>query len=241
MAKLYYDFHLHSCLSPCGDDEMTPANIAGMAFVNGLNAIALTDHNTTNNCTALKKAAEQYGITVLYGMELTTDEEVHTVCLFPDEKSAGQWNEYVYSHLQKIKNNAKIFGNQFVMNETDEILKEEEFLLINAVNISFEDVFAPVYELGGIAYPAHVDKNANSLISNLGFVPPDSSFKIAEVHNLASLDTLKAAHPYFADCTILSSSDAHYLHDINEPKNFLELDDTSPEGIIKHLRCLNTK
>ena len=239
MEKVYYDFHIHSCLSPCGDDDMTPANIAGMAFINGLNAIALTDHNTVKNCTALKKSAEQYNITVLYGMELTTDEEVHTVCLFPDEKSANEWNEYVYSRLQKIKNNPNIFGRQLIINEADKILSEEEFLLINAVNISFEDVFAPVYELGGIAYPAHVDKNANSLISNLGFVPPDSTFKVAEVHNLNSLDTLKTAHPYFKDCTILSSSDAHYLPDINEVKNFLEVADTSAKGIINHLRNIN--
>ena len=236
MKKVYYDFHLHSCLSPCGDNDMTPANIAGMAFINGLNAIALTDHNTVKNCTALKNAAEQYGITVLYGMELTTDEEVHTVCLFPDEKSALEWNEYVYSKLQKIKNNPKIFGNQFFMNETDKILGEEEFLLINAANISFEDVFAPVYELGGIAYPAHVDKNANSLISNLGFVPPDSSFKLAEVHDLSKLDTLTAAHPYFGDCTILSSSDAHYLGDIQEREHALLLSEHSVPALLAWMR-----
>lgn len=239
MEKVYYDFHLHSCLSPCGDNDMTPANIAGMAFINGLNAIALTDHNTVKNCTSLKNAAEQYGITVLYGMELTTDEEVHTVCLFPDEKSANEWNEYVYSKLQKIKNNPNIFGSQFVMNETDKILGEEEFLLINATNISFEDVFDPVYELGGIAYPAHVDKNANSLISNLGFVPPDSTFKIAEMHDLTKGDTLFSAHPYFGGCKIISSSDAHYLPDINEAKNYLELSAITPKGIINHLRNIN--
>ena len=239
MEKVYYDFHLHSCLSPCGDNGMTPANIAGMAFINGLNAIALTDHNNKKNCTSLKNAAEQYGITVLYGMELTTDEEVHTVCLFPDEKSANEWNEYVYSKLQKIKNNPNIFGSQFVMNETDKILGEEEFLLINATNISFEDVFDPVYELGGIAYPAHVDKNANSLISNLGFVPPDSTFKIAEMHDLTKGDTLFSAHPYFGGCKIISSSDAHYLPDINEAKNYLELSDITPKGIINHLRNIN--
>ena len=236
MPKVYYDFHLHSCLSPCGDNDMTPANIAGMAFINGLNAIALTDHNTVRNCTALKNAAEQYNITVLYGMELTTDEEVHTVCLFPDEKSASEWEEYVYSRLQKIKNNPDIFGRQYVMNETDQILGEEEFLLINAVNISFEEVFAPVYELGGIAYPAHVDKNANSLISNLGFVPPDSTFRLAEMHDLNNFDNLTASHPYFKNCKILSSSDAHYLPDINEAKNFLELDNLTPKSIINHLR-----
>lgn len=240
MDKIYYDFHLHSCLSPCGDNDMTPANIAGMAFINGLSAIALTDHNTTKNCTALKNAAEQYGICVLYGMELTTDEEVHTVCLFPDEKSAKEWEEFVYSRLQKIKNNPDIFGHQYVMNETDKILSEEEYLLINAVNISFEDVFSPVNELGGVAYPAHVDKNANSLISNLGFVPPDSTFKIAEFHDTTKFDELKVNHSYFADCHILSSSDAHYLQDVNEAKNYLELNtQPTPINIIKYLRNIN--
>lgn len=238
MAKVYYDFHLHSCLSPCGDNDMTPANIAGMAFINGLNAIALTDHNTVRNCTSLKKAAEQYGITVLYGMELTTDEEVHTICLFPNETSAKEWDRYVYSKLQKIKNNPDIFGYQYIMNEADGILGEEEHLLINATNISFEDVFAPVFDLGGIAYPAHVDKNANSLISNLGFVPPDSSFNIAEVHDLSKLEELTKAHTYFKNCKILSSSDAHYLPDINEAKNYLEIDNPTPEGIIEYLRSL---
>lgn len=237
MAKIYYDLHIHSCLSPCGDEDMTPANIAGMAFINGLNLIALTDHNTTRNCPALKKAAEQYGITVLCGMELTTDEEVHTVCLFPDEKSAADFEKVVYGKLMKIKNNPDIFGHQYIMDDTDKILGEEEYLLINAVNISFEDVFAVAESFGGIAYPAHVDKNANSLISNLGFVPPDSTFNIAEIHDLNKTESLISAHPYFGGCKILSSSDAHYLPDINLAENYIELDcEPTPENIINALR-----
>ncbi len=236
MKRIYYDFHLHSCLSPCGDNEMTPANIVGMAFVNGLNAIALTDHNSVKNCPALLKAAEQYGITALCGMELTTEEEVHTVCLFPDYPSAKKWGDYVYQKLMKIENNPDIFGRQLVMDEEENILFEEPNLLINATCIDFENVFDGVFSLGGIAFPAHVDKNANSLISNLGFVPPESSFKIAEVHNLEKLPQLTESHPYFKDCMILSSSDAHYLENINTPKNFLELEESSPKGIIEYLR-----
>ena len=234
--KIYYDFHLHSCLSPCGDDDMTPNNIAGMAHLNGLNAIALTDHNTTLNCAPLKKAAERYGITVLYGMELTTDEEVHMVCLFADEQSASKWEEYVAERLMKIDNNPDIFGHQHIMDEQDNIIGERQHLLINAVNLSFENVFGLVEALGGVAYPAHVDKNANSLISNLGFVPPDSTFKLAELHDLKNLGDITAAHPYFKGCKILSSSDAHYLTDINEAQNFIEAEENTPEAIIKALK-----
>ncbi|MDO5479206.1 MAG: histidinol-phosphatase, partial [Clostridia bacterium] len=28
--KLYYDLHIHSALSPCGDNDMTPNNIVNM-------------------------------------------------------------------------------------------------------------------------------------------------------------------------------------------------------------------
>ena len=234
--KIYYDFHLHSCLSPCGDDDMTPNNIAGMAHLNGLNAIALTDHNTTLNCAPLKKAAERYGITVLYGMELTTDEEVHMVCLFADEQSASKWEEYVAERLMKIDNNPDIFGHQHIMDEQDNIIGERQHLLINAVNLSFENVFGLVEALGGVAYPAHVDKNANSLISNLGFVAPDSTFKLAELHDPKNLGDITAAHPYFKGCKILSSSDAHYLTDINDAQNFIEAEENTPEAIIKALK-----
>ena len=41
--NIYYDFHIHSCLSPCGDDDNTPNNIVNMALIKGLNAIALSD------------------------------------------------------------------------------------------------------------------------------------------------------------------------------------------------------
>ena len=40
MNRYYYDFHIHSCLSPCADDDMTPGNIAGMATLKGLNILA---------------------------------------------------------------------------------------------------------------------------------------------------------------------------------------------------------
>ena len=112
MIPLYYDLHIHSCLSPCGDDDMTPANIAGMAAVKGLDVIALTDHNSCKNCPAILKHGEEYGITVIPGMELTTAEEVHVVCLFPALGDAMAFDGYVYEHLLPIKNRNLIFYTQ---------------------------------------------------------------------------------------------------------------------------------
>ncbi len=232
MTGLYYDLHLHSCLSPCGDDDMTPANIAGMAAVKGLDVIALTDHNSCLNCPAAMYHGEQYGVTVLPGMELTTMEEVHVVCLFPNLASALSFDKYVYAHLMDIENNEEIFGKQQIMDETDTVTGNVKKLLINATDISFDEAFPLVASYGGIAYPAHIDKTSTSLLSNLGFVPPDSTFSCAEIHDFKNLHQIQRQHPYFLNCHMISSSDAHYLEDIREPNYQIFAKSREPEAIL---------
>ena len=147
MIALSYDLHLHSCLSPCGDDDMTPANIVGMSALKGLELIALTDHNSAKNCPAFLKMAEEYGILALPGMELTTEEEVHGVCLFGELDAALAFDEYVYAHLQPFPNEEAIFGKQQIYNEKDEVVGKGENLLINATTISFDEVYDDVNKL----------------------------------------------------------------------------------------------
>lgn len=226
--ELSYDLHIHSCLSPCGDMDMTPNNIAGMAMIKELNIIALTDHNTARNAPALIKAAEQFGIIVLPGMELTTEEEVHVVCLFSETENALAFDSYVYDRLLKIKNKPDIFGPQILMNENDEPVGEEEYLLINATRIPFDGVYDAVTAHNGIMIPAHLDKSTTSLISNLGMIPPDSKFTCAEVKDLTKLHGLLHAHPYLESCRIISDSDAHYLEDISEPVHTLAFPNDHP-------------
>lgn len=218
MIPLFYDLHIHSCLSPCGDDDMTPANIAGMAAVKGLDVIALTDHNSCRNCPAAMYHGEKQGVTVIPGMELTTREEVHVICLFPALENALAFDSLVYEKLIPIPNREDIFGKQQIMDQEDRLIGTVEHLLINAISISFDDVFPLAASYGGIAYPAHVDKSSNSLLSNLGFVPPDSSFACAEFHDFKNLHRIKKEHPYFEGCRVVCCSDAHYLWDIAEPE-----------------------
>ena len=120
MTELYYDLHIHSCLSPCGDDDMTPANIAGMAAVKGLDVIAVTDHNSCKNCPAVLAAAAEYGILAIPGMEINTSEEVHAVCLFEELKNAMDFDAYVYERLMAFPNKEEIFGRQLIYNKEDE-------------------------------------------------------------------------------------------------------------------------
>lgn len=236
MIPLYYDLHIHSCLSPCGDDDMTPANIAGMAAVKGLDVIALTDHNSCKNCPAILKHGEEYGITVIPGMELTTAEEVHVVCLFPALGDAMAFDGYVYEHLLPIKNREDIFGKQQIMDADDQVTGNVERLLISATDISFDQVFGLVESYRGIAYPAHIDKSTTSLLSNLGFVPPDSSFTCAEISTFDHLHQIQKEHPYFLQCKMLSSSDAHYLEDIREPDYQIYARSRAAKDILEGLR-----
>lgn len=236
-----YDLHQHSCLSPCGDEEMTPANIVGMAVVKELDVIALTDHNTCKNCPAFLKVAEAYGVVALPGMELTTTEEVHVVCLFEHLEDAMRFDAYVYEHLLDIQNEESIFGAQLIVNEDDEVIGKVDKLLINATDIDFDAVAGLMEEFHGIMIPAHLDKSTTSLISNLGFIPPDSNFGIAEMKDLKNLHRLQEQHPYLKDCMILSDSDAHYLPDIHEPTYTMLVPELSVSGVFAALKAASKK
>ena len=235
MSAYTYDLHIHSCLSPCGDDDMTPANIAGMAAIKGLDVIALTDHNACRNCPALMAAAEEYGVLAIPGMEINTSEEVHAVCLFPTLEAALNFDGYVYDRLMKFPNKAEIFGKQQIYNQEDQVEGEEENMLINSADISFDRLWELVQSYGGVMFPAHIDKGANSLIANLGFVPPDSRFTTAEVKDLKKLHQLRRENPYLEKCKIISNSDAHYLEHINEPDLTFPVHEKSIRGVLDAL------
>lgn len=214
---------------------MTPGNIAGMAAVKELDVIALTDHNTCKNCPPFLEQAEKYGILAIPGMELCTREEVHVLCLFEELAAAMEFDDYVYGHLMKIKNKEAIFGEQLLVNEADEVYAKEEYLLINAADIGFDEVANLVKRFRGIMIPAHIDKSSTSLLSNLGFIPPDASFTCAEVKEEKETESLKTLHPYLEHCRIIYDSDAHYLEHISEPVHFLPVKERSRGEVLKAL------
>lgn len=225
MNRYYYDLHIHSCLSPCGDDDMTPNNIAGVGTLAGLNVMALTDHNTSKNCPAFYKAARANGIIPIAGMELTTSEDIHIVCLFEKLESAMAFSDIVETHRIKIPNRKDIFGNQFIMDENDEVIGEEEFLLINATDIPVENVKSLVKEYGGICYPAHIDRDANGIIAALGCVPEECGFTCVEFYDKEAMAAYNDQHPEIRDKRVVVSSDAHNLWSIRDKDAYFEIDD----------------
>lgn len=233
--KYFYDLHLHSCLSPCGDMDMTPNNIVNMAKLLGLDVIALTDHNTSLNCEAAMKAGENIGLLVIPGMELTTSEDIHAVCLFPTLEKALGWNDYVDSHRIKIRNKPDIYGRQVIMNENDEETGEIEHLLIPATDISIMSAHKLVKDFGGVCYPAHIDRDSYSVLSVLGEIDESCGFTTAELADKKKLPVLKEQHPILDKLNIVTNSDAHYLENMREAENSFDLPELSGECVIEYL------
>jgi len=227
--KFYYDLHIHSDLSPCGNTEMTPNNIVNMAYIKGLNIISVTDHNCINNFPAIRFIGERLGIEVIPGIEVTTKEEVHVLCYFKKFSDAQKFADTIYESLPNMKNQPHIFGEQNIYNSEDEIIGNLGKLLINATNYSIDDVFNMAKEYNGMAVPAHINKKTNSILGVLGFIPFNLEMDFVEVFHKTNIDK-KIINKYI----VLKNSDAHQLVDISESVNSVELD--TIEGIYDYLK-----
>lgn len=222
MNAFAVDLHIHSCLSPCAEDDMTPCNIAGMGYLNGLRIMALTDHNTAKNCPAFFAACREYGIVPVPGIELTTAEDVHMVCLFPKLDTALAFDKLVEEKRMKVKNKPAIFGEQIIMGEQDVPIGNDPWFLPAATSLTIEEGAKLVRSMGGVCYPAHIDREANGLLAVLGFFPEEPVFTLAEVHDEDKRDLAGGRK-------ILVSSDAHRLWEISDGSFCVHLD-VSPEA-----------
>ena len=223
MMRYYYDLHNHSCLSPCADNDNTPNNLAGMAYLSGINILALTDHNTAKNCPAFFEAARRYGIVPVAGIELTTSEDIHLVCLFKELDSALDFDTFLQDKRILIKNREEIFGEQLILDGSDNIVGKEEYFLPAATSISIEEAIPLVKRFDGICYPAHIDRDANGIIAILGTVPDTLPFNAVEFHSAEKIEEYRSKYP-ISDKTVIVSSDSHYLTDINDKSSYFELD-----------------
>lgn len=232
--RYYYDMHIHSALSPCGDNDMTPNNIVGMAGLCGLDIIALTDHNTCGNCAAVMEAGQANGLLVLPGMELCTAEEIHVVCLFPTLPDALAFEQAVIPYRPTINNRPDIFGEQRKMDAQDNVIGLEPVLLLTATSLSLEEVLPLARTYSGTAFPAHIDRNSYSVPAALGDIPP-LGFAAAEITAAGDVKALKTAYPAIAGVPLLLSSDAHYLHQITDASAWLDLPEKTPQAVIAAL------
>jgi hypothetical protein len=225
-VRAYCDLHLHSCLSPCGDADMTPGNIAGMAKIKGLDLIAVTDHNTARQLPAVEAACRRMGVNLLPGLELNTREEVHLLAYFRTVSDAVAFSQRIQPLLPDIANVPDFFGRQVVMSADDREVGEEPRLLISALDMDLDALAREIRAFSGLPVPAHINRGSNGLLNALGFLPPGSVFAALEV---AEGLPCPGDHSGYK---ILHSSDAHRLEDMSERVFSLELPEPTAEGFF---------
>jgi len=230
MTQVYAsDLHVHTCLSPCADEEMSPRSIVRAAAEAGLDIIAVTDHNSGKNVPAVMEAAVGFPLVVIPGMEVQCREEVHLLALFEGLEALEEWDGYIYEHLPDVHNDPAIFGYQPIVDKEGYILRFEERLLINSLDLSVGDVVKGVRDRGGICIPAHVDREAFGIIGQLGYIPPELPIVAVEVTG-GQWGGMPGGY------TLVTASDAHFLRDIGSKRTLFLLEAPTIAEIQQGLR-----
>ncbi len=228
--KMYRaDLHIHTCLSPCADLEMSPRNIVKAAKQNGIEIAGICDHNSCENVPGVTRSAEKEGLHVIGGMEITSAEEVHILALFDHEEQLLSMQKIVYDHLPGL-NDERRFGEQVVVNEDDEVLDFNQRLLIGATELSIDDIVNRIHALNGLAIASHIDREGFSIIGQLGFIPQGLPLDAVEVSTKAKMvDFQDLSFP------LITSSDAHKLDDIGRSFTHFFMEDVTLDEMKKSL------
>jgi PHP family Zn ribbon phosphoesterase len=229
--SIYYDFHIHTSLSPCADNDMTPNNIVNMALLKGLDVIAITDHNSIGNVAPTMQVGKREGLVVIPGIEVQTAEEVHIICLFPSLEVIEEIADLVYKNLPEIRNREDIFGEQLLLDSYDNVIGKEKKLLVNSSSITINQLYNAVKQMGGAFIPAHINRSSFSILSNLGFIPDNFLIKTIEL----SQNTPKHIFDKYKKYQIIVNSDAHNLGEISECKYKIEISNNYGNNILKKL------
>ncbi|MGB4654784.1 MAG: PHP-associated domain-containing protein [Bacteroidales bacterium] len=235
------DIHIHTVLSPCGDIDMSPINIVNKAVSLNLDIIGITDHNSTLHCELIRKIGEKHKLFVLMGAEVTTKEEVHCLAFFEDSNSLKTFQQYLEEYLPPIVNDVDKFGYQVVVDENEDIIDQVEYLLISGINQSIDQVERKVHELDGLFIPAHIDKKSTSLISQLGFIPPDLKADALEISHNWEKSPEVVAMAKMTNLPLITNSDAHFIEQIGKQYTIFSLNELSYKGIKEALISKSVK
>ena len=230
------DLHIHTVLSPCGDLEMSPINIVNRALERGLDMIAITDHNTTRQVKVTQKIGRDKGLFVLGGVEVTSQEEAHCLSFFETDEQLDEFQVFLDEHLPKIPNDEDRFGYQLIVDENEEIVGEEEYHLLNGIDVDIDGIYEEVHRIGGLFVPAHVNKGTTSLTSQLGFVPPDLRADGLEINKFVTKEDFLKKNAYLKKFGFITDSDAHFVNNIGDVYNVIHMAHRSFDEFRKALK-----
>ena len=225
---MFYDLHIHSALSPCSDDLMTINNIFNMAYIKGLQLIAITDHNSLKQQYYLEKIIEHNilkgKIDYVHGVELQSSEEIHLLAYFKKGSNLNVIQEWIDKHLIKVKNQSDYYGNQYIFNEFDEVIGIEDNLLISSLDLNVYQIVKKVHEFNGVVILAHVMAKRYGIYEVYHGIPDDLNYDGIEVESIKQLNELKQLCKHLKDDYVFFNSDAHNLESISEPINQIDRD-----------------
>jgi 3',5'-nucleoside bisphosphate phosphatase len=190
---------------------MSPVNIVRNAVMKKLDIIAITDHNSTRHCKSAVEIGKKNGITVLFGAEINTKEEIHCLTFFETIEKAEIFQQYLDENLDAIQNKPSLFGPQYIVDEAENILDEEKRLLIASLRTGIEEIASVVSDLNGLFIPAHINRKSNSIYSQLGFLPGSLKVDALEISPDRDHEQFKEDHPEIKGYLLISNSDAHNL------------------------------
>lgn len=233
MTEYSADLHIHSALSPCAAEEMTPPGIVARAREADLDLIAVCDHNSARNAAAVQQAAEGRP-TVIAGMEITTKEEVHLLGLFPDATSAQAMADLVEASLPRYAP-SRHMGWPRMMDAQGRIVGTLDRTLGAASGFALEEAVDAIHRHGGLAVPAHVDRTSFSLLSQLGFFPKDAHFDAIELsaHGVRAGREREVSRQHLP---VIVSSDSHNLCEIGSCRTVLALREPDFASLAENLQ-----
>lgn len=218
---MFYDLHIHSGLSPCADDDMSPHNIVQMAKLKGLDLISVCDHNSLRQQAVMAQVAKAHHLHYLYGAELQTKEEVHVLAYFKDPTDLTGMEQWLHHVQMKVQNRSNFFGHQYVYDEKDRIVDEEKIALIFSLNATLTETLHAIHSHHGKAVLAHIYGRKNGIVTQLGFIPDDLPFDGIEVSSEADQARFISEYPQYRDRPCFINSDAHTLSAIAEAQQAL--------------------
>ena len=231
------DLHIHSALSPCGSDDMLPSKVIDKLKVRDIEIFSITDHNSCANVGAFKKKADERGLVFIPGIEIQTQEEIHLLAYFDSVKVIEKFYTDIIEPglMVGMKNDPDTFGSQFLVDKDDAIIGEEERILSLPLTITLEEAVEGISGHGGIAVPAHLDRGF-SIISQLGFLPPDLDVDLVEIADTTKINDLRKQYFPDKDIRVISSSDTHHLHMFKSPKMKFKMPDIRVGTCMECLR-----
>lgn len=227
--KLFYDLHIHSILSPCADELMTPNNVLNMAMLKGLDIVAITDHNSTRQLPTIRQLEDSYDFLYIPAVEVTVKENFDVLCYFQTYEDAATFDQFLQVHLD---------GQWKNFSETDQVVTDVYDIEIDTVekplthtNISYKDLVARVRKLDGCIVLAHIDRPSQTPLDVYSL--EELEFDGIEIQNT---EVFLEEHPSAKQYKIFHSSDAHSLPMISEKTNYIDLKEKSIDAFFDFLR-----